>query len=118
MLVLRDQIYSEYNKRNSDHRYDILCTADVPTATHFKDRESLPAFMKDAQVDAAMDFLEETESNSAIDGYPARPVSMIALAQQDAFKSNFLKVMKSHPKLRNLALKYQALEKDYDAARN
>ena len=118
MVLLRDQIYSDYNKLNSDHQYDIVCTTDVPTDTHFKYLQCLPAFVKDAQVDAAMDFLEQTESSNAIDGYPARPVSMVALARQDAFKKNFLKVMKSHPELRNLALKYQALEKDYEAARN
>lgn len=117
MLMLRDQIYSDYNKLNSDHQYDIVCTTDVPTDSHMKNRQCLPAFVKDAQVGAAMDFLEETELNNDIDGYPARPVSMVALAKQDEFKKNFGKVMKSHPELLGLGLKYQSLEKDYEAAR-
>lgn len=115
IVVLRDQIYSDYNKLNSDHQYDIVCTTDVPTDTHFKVRQCLPAFFKDAQVDAAMDFLEQSESNNAIDGYPARPVSMVALGQRDEFKRNFWKVMKSHPELVKLGQKYGALERDYEA---
>jgi hypothetical protein len=117
LVRLEDQIYSDYNRLNSDHQYDIVCTMDLPTDTHFKNRLCLPAFVRDAQVDAAKDMLEETGSAVFLGGYPARPVSMVTLGKWDEFKSNYRKVFMSHPELLKLGQEYAALQKEYEATR-
>jgi hypothetical protein len=116
MINLEDQIYSEYNKFNSDHQYDIVCSMDLPTDTHFKNRQCLPAYIKDAQVEAAMSFLDQAGLGVDLGSYPGRPVSMVALGKRDAFKKNFRKVFMSHAELLKLDHEYAALEKNYQTA--
>jgi hypothetical protein len=112
MVKLEVQIYSDYNKLNPHHQYDIVCTLDVPTDSHFKNRQCLPAFVHEARADEALDFVQQL---GGLGGHPARPASMEILDKRDDFRKNYRQVINSHPELLKLDRKYGELRKDYEA---
>ena len=44
LIKLEGQIYADYNKVNTEHRYDIVCDTYVETGSRFSNRRCLPAF--------------------------------------------------------------------------
>lgn len=112
MVVLEDQIFSDYNRLNPHHQYDIVCTLDVPTDSHFRNRQCLPTFVREARADEALSIFQGLR---AVGGRPARPASMAILQQRDNFTRNYRKVINSHPELLKLDRQYGALQKDYQA---
>jgi hypothetical protein len=112
MVKLEDQIYSDYNKLNPHHEYDIVCTADAQTNSHLRNRQCLPVFVHDARADEAQDFLQQV---GALGGHPARPASMVVQEKRDDFTKNYRQVINSHPELLKLDREYGELEKAYEA---
>jgi hypothetical protein len=117
IVKLEDQIYSDYNKLNSDHQYDIICTTDVPTDSHLGNRQCLPVYVHGARTGEAMNYLDQFRSGSGVDGYPGRPASMVILERRDAFMKNFRKVINSHPELLKLDREDGELRREYEAVR-
>jgi hypothetical protein len=113
ILKLQDQIYSDYNKVNTNREFDIVCTVEVPTDSHFKYRRCLPEFVHAAREGEALDFIQQT---GAPGGHPARPASMVVLEKRDDFTRHFRTVIHSHPALLELDQKLGELQKDYEAA--
>lgn len=113
MAKLEDRIYSDYNKLNPHHQYDIFCTLDVPTDSHLRNRQCLPAYVEEARADEALDFVQQA---GGMGGRPARPASMVVLQNRDDFIKNYRRVINSHPELLELDRKYGELQKAYQAA--
>lgn len=108
MVKLEEQFYTEYNKLNTDHQYDIFCDVEAATGTLLKARVCRPVFVSRAT---------EAEARGLLDGHPAPPASMIILAKEADYEKNLLAVINQHPELRKLARERDALSKRYDAVR-
>lgn len=113
LVRLEDQLFSDYNKLNPQHQYDIVCITDIPTDSHLRNRQCLPAFVHEARADEALDFIQQA---GGLAGHPARPASMVILEKRDDFKKNYRTVVNSHPELLKLDRKYGELQKAYEAA--
>lgn len=112
MVKLEDQIYADYNRLNLHHQYDIVCAINVPTGSLLKNRQCLPAFVREAREGEALDFLQQL---GGLGGHPARPAGMVILEKREDFTKNYRNVINSHPELLKLDQKYGELEKDYEA---
>lgn len=109
VVMLEDQIYSEYNKLNPDHQYDVTCITDVPTNSLLRNRQCLPEYARRALHDAAQSLLPF--------GYPARPASMVILEKHKDFQKNYRTVINTHAELLKLDREYGELVKHYEAVR-
>jgi hypothetical protein len=112
IIKLENQIYSDYNRLNPDHQYDIICTTGAPTDSHLQNRMCLPAFVRSAREAEAANLLSQFN----LDGHPAPPASMVVLAKRQSFKENYRHVIHAHPELLKLDREYGDLVKRYDDA--
>ncbi len=108
MVKLEDQFYSQYNKLNSDHQYDMKCTMQAPTGSNLKARVCRPVFANTAL---------EAETRAFLGGDTAPPANMVIAEKQPDFDKNMLSVINQHAELRKLIREREALEKRYEAER-
>jgi hypothetical protein len=108
IVKLEDRFYTEYNKLNSDHQYDMVCTVEAPTGTILQSRKCQPAFVNTATRDEALGFLG---------GYSVPPASVVVNGKWPDYEKNMLGVINKHAELRKLIRERDALEKRYQAVR-
>jgi hypothetical protein len=108
MVKLEDEFYTEYNKLNTDHQYDIFCHMEAPLGTRLKDRVCRAVFVDKAT---------EAEAQALLRGETVTPASQIALMKETDYEKNVLAVINKHPELRKLIRERETLGKRYEAVR-
>ena len=108
MVKLEDQFYSEYNKLNTDHQFDVFCDREAATGTLIKTRVCRPVFVSRAT---------EDEAQALLRGDPVPPASMVILTKETDYEKNMLDVINNHPQLRRLVRERETLGKRYEAVR-
>jgi hypothetical protein len=122
MATLEDRFYTEYNRLNADHQWDVFCDLEAPTGSHIKLRVCRPRFVDDAMALAATlgGGRIVTSGRTAESGqYTAdreTPITLI-LRKWPSYEKNMLSLINRNPQLRRMADERETLGKRYEAAR-
>jgi hypothetical protein len=108
MIKLEDQFFTEYNKLNADHQYDVFCDREAETGTLLKKRVCRPVFVSKAT---------EEEAQALLRGESAPPANLTIMAKETDYEKNVLAVINKNPQLRKLVRERDALAKHYEAVR-
>ena len=106
---LEYRFYTEYNKLNTDHRYDIICEKErMRTGSHVSvPAVCLPLYVTRIRGEAA---------RSELAGRPYPPF-VIVMANKPGFQKNMMDVVAKHPELLALLKQRDALVQRYEETR-
>jgi hypothetical protein len=120
MVKLEDSFYTEYNRLNADHQWDVSCDLEAPTGSHIKLRVCRPRFVDDAMATVLHGGGTVTSGRTMESGQymPNReaPITII-LRKWPEYEKNMLRQINGHPHLRRLVNEREAMGKRYEAAR-
>jgi hypothetical protein len=101
---LEDKFYDEYNKLNTDRRWDVNCRREAPTGSRFTRRVCTPVFVDDIE----HDFYANSRGGS---------VWIWIQPKREEFKKNMVDAVNSNPKLLELLMKRNAAQLRYEELR-
>jgi hypothetical protein len=120
MVKLEDSFYTEYNRLNADHQWDVSCALEAPTNSHIKLRVCRLRFVDDAMATVLHGGGTVTSGRTMESGQymPNReaPITII-LRKWPEYEKNMLRQINGHPQLRRLVNEREAMGKRYEAAR-
>ncbi|MEJ1964919.1 MAG: STN domain-containing protein [Gammaproteobacteria bacterium] len=100
---LEDQFYTQYNRLNSDHQYDVTCRTGIPTGSHVERRICRPVFVVQASEDASR-------------GRTPQP-GLVLQGKTPEYQKNMVDLVAKHPELLELVKERNALAERYEASR-
>ena len=106
---LEDKFYDEYNKRNTDHQWDIVCRMEAPTGTRFQSRVCTPVF-----VDKIMHDLYANGFQGDVTG---GGLWIWIQAKKPDYQKNMVDQVNKNPKLLELLMKRNAAAQRYAEVR-
>lgn len=105
---LEDQFFREYNRLNTDRRYDVVCGRKIPTGSHVALRSCESKFITRALADA---------ERARLEGHPF-PTFMVVLQSTPDYQKHIIEMVAKHPGLFELLRERDALARRYEELRS
>ena len=114
---LENQFYVEYNKFNTDHRYDVACRTVAVTGSHVERRVCQPAFIAKDTENLRSGFPGDPADASAHWSSALNSTSALNLQKMPDYQKNMVEVVRAHPELLKLLKQRSEVVERYEALR-
>jgi hypothetical protein len=117
LIAAQDRFYAHFNELNTNDDFDIHCTMHAPIGTGIRQRQCRLEFLKEAAAQEGHNFFLGLTSDPPTITRSGVPVQTQWYARSDEYRETVKALLETSPELQELALTWQRLQEQYDAAR-
>lgn len=117
LIAAQDRFYAHFNELNTNDDFDIHCTMHAPVGTGIRQRQCRLEFLREAAAEQGQNFFLGLTSDPPTITRSHVPAQTQWYARSDEYRETIKALLETSPELQELALTWQRLQEQYDAAR-
>lgn len=117
LIAAQDRFYAHFNELNTNDDFDIHCTMHAPVGTGIRQRQCRLEFLREAAAEQGQNFFLGLTSDPPTITRSHVPAQTQWYARSDEYRETVKALLETSPELQELALTWQRLQEQYDAAR-